>query len=74
MSFSRSPYRDRNGLFRRCCICGAFKNNEEPGRWDLLATLPEGARGAVSHGLCEPCFERDHRGPLGALRPTPFRS
>jgi len=72
MSPPPSPYRDRNGLYRRCCACGAFKNHDQPGRWDLLPAPPEGAQGAVSHGLCEPCFDRDHgdSAPASALYPA----
>ncbi len=64
MAPPRSPYVDRNGLVHRCFSCGAFRNNDEPARWDLLASRPGGSE-PVSHVLCEPCFRRDHGEPTG---------
>lgn len=63
MSALRSPYLDRHGLMRRCCSCGAFRNHDEPGRWDRLESTPPGVQAPVSHGLCERCFSRDHTEP-----------
>lgn len=65
----RSPYVDRHGLVRRCCRCGAFRNHDEPARWDFLATAPDEVLGPVSHGLCEPCFVREHGALADAPRP-----
>ena len=63
MSALVSPYVGSNGLVRRCCTCGAFRNHDEPGRWDLLASPPADVQAPVSHGLCERCFLRDHAEP-----------